>query len=277
MAVAIALCTARQGIRPSPGIPAKEETHMIRTKPRSFKVARSWILSGLFIIGLLANTGGKALAASSGTFALTGSLNTARYGHTATLLSSGEVLAAGGLGVKNVYDPLASAEIYNPVTGKWTVTGSMSVGRMAFTATLLPNGNVLVVGGSTYAASCFATAEIYNPSTGRWTATGSMARPRCFHVAALLPSGDVLVAGGVETAFGSADTLATTELYNPSTGVWQTTGSLNVARATAAAALLESGLVLAAGGTIFPTAPLLAWPALNFMIRLQGSGALLPA
>jgi hypothetical protein len=74
-----------------------------------------------------------------------------------------------------------------------------------------------------------------------------MAQPRCLHVATLLPSGDVLVAGGVESDFGLQRTVATAELYNPSTGVWQTTGSLNVARVTAAA-LLQSGQVLVAGG-----------------------------
>ena|ERR1022692_862716 len=220
---------------------------MTRTKMQSFKMIRTLILSGVFITGLLGSTAVNALAAAAGSFALTGSLKTARYGHTATLLSSGEVLVTGGLGANGIYAPLASAEIYNPATGKWTVTGSMSVGRTSFTATLLPNGEVLVAGGSTYAATCFAIAEFYNPSTRRWTVTGSMTQPRCLHMATLLPSGEVLVAGGVDSLFNSPNTATTAELYNPSTGVWQTTGSLNVSRATAAA-LLENGQVLVAGG-----------------------------
>src|ERR1035441_1585304 len=219
---------------------------MSRTSIQSYKMTRTIVLSGLCITVLLGSTAVEALAAA-GSFALTGSLNTARYGHTATLLPNGDVLVAGGLGVNGSYAPLASAEIYNQATGKWTVTSSMSVGRMAFTATLLPNGEVLVAGGSTYAASCFATAELYNPSTGQWKPTGSMAQPRCLHVATLLTSGDVLVAGGVESDFGLQRTVATAELYNPSTGVWQITGSLNVARVTSAA-LLQSGQVLVAGG-----------------------------
>jgi hypothetical protein len=101
----------------------------------------------------------KALAAA-GSFAFTGSLNTARYDHTATLLQNGEVLVTGGLGVNGIYDPLASAELYNPTKGKRTVTGSMSEGRFAFTATLLPNGEVLVARGSGYTASCFRRAAI---------------------------------------------------------------------------------------------------------------------
>jgi large repetitive protein len=220
---------------------------MIRTRMQSSKVIRTLLLSGLFITGLLGSTAVNAFAASGGSFALTGSLNTARYGHTATLLSSGRVLVTGGLGPNGIYAPLASAEIYNPAKGKWAVTGSMSMGRTAFTATLLPNGEVLVAGGTGFTANCFSTAELYNPSTGSWTATGSMTQPRCLHMATLLPSGEVLVAGGVDSLFNSPNTAATAELYNPSTGVWQTTGSLNVARATAAA-LLENGQVLVAGG-----------------------------
>jgi hypothetical protein len=220
---------------------------MIRMKLQSFKITRTLILSGLFTAALLGSTAVKAFAPAIGSFATTGSLNTARYGHTASLLQNGEVLVTGGLGANGIYAPLASAEIYNPATGKWTATGNMSVGRTAFTATLLQNGEVLVAGGTGYTANCFATAELYNPSTGTWAATGSMTQARCLHTATLLPSGEVLVAGGVDSLFNTPNTAATAELYNPSTGVWQTTGSLNVSRASQAA-LLENGQVLLAGG-----------------------------
>jgi galactose oxidase-like protein/Kelch motif protein len=217
---------------------------VIRTSIQSFKMTRKLVLSGLLITGLLGNSAVKAFAAA-GSFALTGSLNTARYYHTATLLANGEVLVTGGLGVNGTY--LASAELFDPAKGKWTVTGSMSAGRFAFTATLLPNGEVLVAGGSTNASSCFATAELYNPSTMQWTPTGSMTQPRCHHSATLLPTGEVLVAGGVDSLFNSPDISATAELYNPSTGTWQTTGRLNTSRASQVA-LLENGRVLVAGG-----------------------------
>jgi hypothetical protein len=219
---------------------------VIRTTMQSFKTIRMFVLSGLLIAGLLGIGASQAFAVS-GTFAFTGSLNTARYGHTATLLANGEVLVTGGLGVNFTY--LASAELYDPTKGKWTITGSMSVSRLAFTATLLPNGEVLVAGGSTDAASCFASAELYNPSTGQWTPTGSMTQPRCHHSATLLPTGEVLVAGGVDSIYNAntPDTSATAELYNPSTGTWQTTGSLNTSRA-GQVALLENGQVLVAGG-----------------------------
>ena len=112
---------------------------MIRTTTRSFKTTRTLILSGLVVAGMVGNTAVKTFAAS-GTFALTGSLNTARWGHTATLLPSGEVLVAGGFGTAGEGNPIAGAELYNPATGKWTATGSMSSARVFFTATLLSTG-----------------------------------------------------------------------------------------------------------------------------------------
>jgi hypothetical protein len=220
---------------------------MIRIKKQSFKITRALIFSGLFVAGLLGSTTVEAVTPTAGSFAITGSLNTARYDHTATPLPNGEVLVAGGLGSSGIYAPLASAEMYNPATGKWTLTGSMSVGRTSFTATLLQNGEVLVAGGTGYTADCFASAELYNPSTRRWTLTGSMTEARCLHTATLLPSGQVLVAGGVDSLFNTPNTAGAAELYNPSTGVWQTTGSLNVSRA-GGAALLENGQVLVTGG-----------------------------
>jgi hypothetical protein len=225
---------------------------MIRAKMQSFKMSRRFVLSSLLLTGLLGGAAFKAVAAA-GSFSFTGSLNTARYGHTAMLLPNGEVLVAGGLDINGnppATNPLASAELYNPATGKWTVTGSMSEARAAFTATLLPSGEVLVAGGSGNNGPCFSSAELYNASTGQWTPTGSMTQPRCSHSATLLPTGEVLVAGGVETLAVTPDTpptQATAELYNPSTGTWHTTGSLNTSRG-GQGAVLENGQVLVIGG-----------------------------
>jgi hypothetical protein len=204
----------------------------------------------LLATGLLGGLAAQAATATSGTFAYTGSLNVARYNHTATLLPSGEVLVAGGEGgTAAALTWLASAELYNPKTGKWTLTGSMSVGRTDFTATLLANGEVLVAGGTDYEISCYSTAELYNPSTGQWTLTGSMSQPRCLHSATLLPNGHVLVSGGVNSIYDTnTATVSTAEIYNPETGTWTATGSLNVSRAEAATLLLDDGEVLSAGG-----------------------------
>jgi N-acetylneuraminic acid mutarotase len=150
---------------------------------------------------------------------LTGSLNTARAGHTATLLPNGQVLIAGG---ENTLGFLASAELYNPSTGQWTDTGSMTTPRINQRATLLPNGQVLVSGGDN-TTGALASAELYTPSTGQWTTTGSMTIARTLHGATLLFNGQVLVAAGNNTVGSTGNTA---ELYNPSTGTWRATGSM---------------------------------------------------
>jgi N-acetylneuraminic acid mutarotase len=152
---------------------------MIRAKLHRLNTKFTIVLTGLLVIGLLGSVAVRA-AGGGGSFALTGSLNTARYQHTATLLINGEVLVSGGLGVNEYSDSLSSAELYNPSTSKWTVTGSMSVGRTAHTATLLQNGEVLVAGGSQYVVNCYDSAELYNPATGEWKLTGKMTQPRCY-------------------------------------------------------------------------------------------------
>ncbi|HJU10495.1 MAG TPA: kelch repeat-containing protein, partial [Candidatus Binataceae bacterium] len=137
-------------------------------------------------------------------------------------------------------DPMQSAELYDPVSATWMATGSLGHRRSEHTATLLPNGKVLVAGGFD---SGFPTmsAELYDPATGTWTATGSLTAARADHTATLLPNGKVLVAGG----YGL---LSSAELYDPASGTWTATGSLATARADQTARLLPNGKVLAAGG-----------------------------
>jgi hypothetical protein len=131
-------------------------------------------------------------------------MTTARYYHSATLLPDGKVLVAAGSGVGG---SLASAELYDPATGNWTVTSSMSTIRQIHTATLLPDGKVLVAAGSGVGGS-LASAELYDPATGNWTAASSMGIARYLHSATLLPNGKILVAGGFGSSFfpvGSAE------------------------------------------------------------------------
>ena len=177
---------------------------------------------------------------STGTFAATGSMATARYFQTATLLSNGMVLIAGGYGSSGV---LSSAELYNPSTGTFTATGSMTTARDSHTATQLSNGMVLIAGGYNGYGYLSGT-ELYNPSTGTFTATGNMTTQRYLQTATLLSSGMVLLAGG----YGSSGVLSSAELYNPSTGTFTITGSLNTARYYATATLLDNGMALLAGG-----------------------------
>jgi WD40 repeat protein len=213
-------------------------------------------------------------------------MRTARQSHTATLLPSGKILVVGG-GGGNGLTALSSCELYDPATGAWTTTGSLTNARLNHTATLLNNGKVLVAGGNG-ATAAYTSAELYDPTTGNWTPTGRMNALHTIHTATMLPNGKVLVAagGGNNTAelydpatgtwtlTGSLTTsrgwhtatwlngkvlvaggfnnvvavLTSAELYDPATGTWTATGSLNASRANHIAALLPNGLVLAAGG-----------------------------
>ena len=180
---------------------------------------------------------------ASGTWTATGSLFFARAFHTATLLPDGKVLVAGGFDASVGNTSLASAELYDPASGTWTATGSLATARFVHTATLLPNGKVLVAGGLG-ASGILASAELYDPASGTWTATGSLGAARYDHTATLLPNGKVLVAGGQTTAAA----LASAELYDPASGTWTATGSLSTARYDHTATLLPNGQVLVAGG-----------------------------
>ncbi|MCX6875254.1 MAG: hypothetical protein NTW21_15820 [Verrucomicrobia bacterium] len=184
---------------------------------------------------------------SPGVWTLTGAMAAGRSGHTATLLSDGQVLVAGGTDQSlHTYD---SAELYDPATGWWTGTRSMAEARQAFTATLLPNGKVLVAGGTPNFASYLATAELYDPGTGTWSATGTMHNPRCEHTATLLPDGKVLVAGGINASPYPSNVLTSSELYDPATERWTTSGPMTVGRYNHAVTLLPDGMVQVVGGS----------------------------
>jgi large repetitive protein len=216
------------------------------------------------------------------TFCATGALHTARSSAAATLLPDGQVLVAGGMG--NLAN-LASAELYNPATGRWHLTTPMHAAGYGTTSTLLPDGKVLVAGlgfGSTaevydpakrtwtdtgpMTASQFfgtatllrdgkvlvtgggrAAAELYDPATNRWTATGPLRVTQISPTATLLGDGEVLLAGGV-TPGANGKALATAELYNPGTGTWSLTESMDPGRGGATTTLLPDGSVLEAGG-----------------------------
>ena len=180
---------------------------------------------------------------TAGAWGAVGNLAVARYLHTATQLSNGKVLVTGGGGTATATKALASTELFDPTAGTWKVTGSPSASRREHTATLLPDGKVLVTGGGG-AANTLASAELYDPANGVWKATGSLAAGRYLHTATLLPNGKLLAAGGGS----AANTLASAELYDPATGIWRATGSLAEGRQLHTATLLPNGKVLVAGG-----------------------------
>ena len=170
-------------------------------------------------------------------------LNSARTGHTATLLPNGKVLVAGGMNGSNY---LPAAELYDPATRTWATTGSLNTGRTGHTATLLPSGRVLVAGGYNTSSGQLASAELYDPASGTWATTGSLNIGRENHSATLLPNGDVLIAGGYYSYYGVC--LYSSELYDPANETWTTAGSLNFAREYHTATLLPNGRVLVIGG-----------------------------
>jgi hypothetical protein len=177
-------------------------------------------------------------------------MRTGRFRPTMTALPDGRVLVAGGSG--DVETPegvraavsLASAEVYDPATDRWTDVPSMSVPRALATATSLEGGEVLVAGGYDDATGELSSAELYDPATSRWSPTGSLAEARDAATATALPSGEVLVAGGG----GRSGALASAELYRPASGTWRAATSMAGVRREAAAALLSDGTVLVAGG-----------------------------
>ena len=178
---------------------------------------------------------------ATGTFTATGNMTTPRAFHTATLLRNGQVLVTGGCSTINgmcypATSTLSSAELYNPTTGTWTPTGTMTTPRGEHTATLLYTGQVLIAGGAngTQAPNPIASAELYDPTTGAFTTTATMHAARDAYTATPLFNGTVLVTGGCDyfsqTCFGPV--LGSAEVYVP--GVVTATGAalpLGVARA----------------------------------------------
>ena len=156
---------------------------------------------------------------------------------------NGKVLVAGGNGPAW----LTACELYDPVAGTWAATGSLTTARVETTAALLTNGLVLIAGGRDSAGNSLASAELYNPANGTWAATGNLSAIRAGHRTAALSDGRILIVGGYGN-FASQTHLATADLYDPATGTWSATGSLNAARQYATATKLPNGQVLTTGG-----------------------------
>ncbi|HEX7492134.1 MAG TPA: LysM peptidoglycan-binding domain-containing protein [Candidatus Limnocylindrales bacterium] len=177
---------------------------------------------------------------------LTGSMKEARRSASATLLKDGRVLIVGG---GNGGDPvnggvLKSAELYDPATGSFTLTGSMNVARYDAAITTLADGRVLVVGGNDVYSNDVPSAELYDPATGQFTATAPPRESGIDISSTLLRDGRVLVLGWGAGSGPGDQVLA--DLYDPSTGQFTALGQLD-AFVYLTAAQLNDGRVLVAG------------------------------
>jgi len=228
---------------------------------------------------------------ATGGFAAASAMNVSYTEPKAHLLPNGKVIVSGRPGALELYDPIRdrftltslsvppttataaladgkvlfygatcqsctplNCYLYDPIAHNLITGDSIGAGRSNATATLLPNGNVLVIGGYTYnfnsgvyTQTYLSSAELIDPETGAVTPTGSMNFPRAYHTATILPNGKVLIVGG--SALGPLPTSA--EIYDPVTGAFSpTSGRLNFSRFLHTATPLPNGNVLIAGGDI---------------------------
>ncbi|MDT0347464.1 DUF6603 domain-containing protein [Streptomyces litchfieldiae] len=206
---------------------------------------------------------GRALSAAelfdpaTGTWAATAPMTEARTGHQAVPLPDGRVLVVGGALITGPASaaPLGHCEVFDPATGAWTPTGSLTAPRVGHQATALPDGTVLVTGGEAprtltggvHDPRSQRTAERHDPATGAWTRVADLPTGRAAHRAVPLVTGHVLVVGGTggpaaEVGYPGA------VLYDPAADTWTPTGALAVGRWGFAVAELADGRILAAGG-----------------------------
>ena len=220
---------------------------------------------------------------TTGSWVPAGTLNQARFDHTATLLTGGTVLVTGGANDQHDLHPVATTEVYDPsqgTNGTWTPAGGMDscapdpscAGRVGHTATRLADGTVLVVGGVADLGAVAGqpdvgvlypvrSSEVYDPKTARWSATEGLpaGEERAWHTATLLGDGRVLVAGGVNNfalSTGTPPELTASawlydpeaRLHDPTARLWRATDTMGAAREGHTASLLADGTVLVVGG-----------------------------
>ncbi len=203
-------------------------------------------LRSLLLLTLLAGAAG-----AQGTVTPAGHLATARTQATATALADGRVLVVGGRG-PDALQALASCELYEPKTGRWTKAAPLSVARANHAATVLSDGRVLVTGGVTHDGTgghnrfvALASAELYEPRADRWVKAGPLADARNGHTATLLADGRVLVVGGAREQRAH---LGTVELFDPATATFSARRPLRVPRWMHGAVRLSDGSVVVLGG-----------------------------
>jgi hypothetical protein len=193
-----------------------------------------------------------------------GLMQTARTDTAIAVLQDGRVLVAGGLFMdRTSSEPprvLASAEIFDPLTGSWSAAGQLTRARADASAITLADGRVLVVGGTTRVEgdpTGQATVDIYDPKADRWSAVGRLFVARSGFVLAALPDGGAIVAGGFAEDPGAPfPLLSSVERFDPDSDTWVGTADLPYPVAGAFGTLLADGRVLLAGGSLREAEPL---------------------
>jgi len=184
---------------------------------------------------------------ATNTWSARANLGTPRAIHAATLLANGKVLVTGGrdvIGPAATSSVTATVELYDPESDTWSALAPMGHARLGHTATLLPNGKVLVVGGFDQANP--VGSEIYDPETNTWSSAGAMQHPRLWHTSTLLANGVVLVAGGIIDAQGTETN--SVEAYDPVTNSWSARAALKTERSFHTATRLNNNAVVVVGG-----------------------------
>jgi hypothetical protein len=173
-------------------------------------------------------------------------MTVARYLHTATLLQSGKVLIAGGVNDQPGYgETLATAELFDPVSGTFTSTGNMTIARCCHKAVLLANGQVLIVPGSDGAD--YGSAELYDPAAGAFNAVPfANSSSYVADTVSLLPSGRALT-----TLTGSECQISANEtsFYDPAAGVFAPGADMTSRHCGSAGVQLSDGALLIVGST----------------------------
>ena len=211
-------------------------------------VAGGMVENGVFLRSL------EVFDPANGRFLPMGAMATARVGHSATLLQSGQVLLAGGLasidraGGRVRDHVVASAELFDPATGKLVKAEPLGTGRNGHEALRLPDGGVILFGG-TDGQRFLDSVERFDSAASRFVKAGTLLAPRLAAAAVLLDDGTVLITGGASGSEDQSTILDSAEIFDPRTGRSTPAGTMAVPRYKHAALRLRDGRVLIAGGS----------------------------
>ena len=208
--------------------------------------------NNVLVIGGYKNKTCEIFDIDSAKWSFTDSTNFPRdIGSTISLLDNNCVLLVGGYYFSEDNSQafyLDSCEIYDPIPGKWTVTGPLNAVRENHTATKLLNGNVLVTGGANNQAKELRSCELYDVQSGTWSFVDSLNEARMYHSSILLPNGKVLVAGGEDYDSPQGPWLKSCEVYDPELNEWTLVNDLGMRRSAHYSILLDNQKILFAGG-----------------------------